>query len=487
MRRRDFLRAAAAGGAALAIPETLDALMARLARGAPLSANGYGPLVRDPKGLMDLPAGFDYVTLSAGTVHRTDDPRFSDRLSNGEFVPARHDGMAAFAGPPGITVLVRNHEMNAGETPRVDEARRRPYDPLAAGGTTTVWVDDERRVIKSFPSLSGTMRNCAGGRTPWNSWLSAEEVTFVPGQADPLNADRQPLVSKRHGYVFEVDSRAKDLVEPVPILGLGRFYHEAVAVDPSTAFVYLSEDRADGLLYRYRPAVVTSGAKRPNQLGPGDLAKGGVLEALAVARKPSARTQNWEDGPRYAIGRKHAVHWIRIPDIDPDMDLMRDPTDAPTNPTERKLVAAPTSMRAQGFRLGAAQFGRTEGMLFHHGAVYWCCTNGGRARAGQVWRLDPRRNELSLLVEPDDPALLDGPDNLCASPYGDLIVCEDGHDDNYLVGITRDGRLYKLARNAYNGSELAGACFSPDGRTLFFNMQNPGVTFAVRGPWERRA
>jgi secreted PhoX family phosphatase len=116
-----------------------------------------------------------------------------------------------------------------------------------------LWVDSERRVVRSFPSLSGTFRNCAGGATPWGSWLSAEECTYMPGPPDPMVHDKRPDVSRRHGYIYEVDSRAEGLVDPVPIVAMGRFYHEAVAVDPSTGFVYLTEDRDDGLLYRYRP------------------------------------------------------------------------------------------------------------------------------------------------------------------------------------------------------------------------------------------
>ena len=103
-----------------------------------------------------------------------------------------------------------------------------------------------------------------------------------------------------------------------------------------------------------------------------------------------------------------------------------------------------------------------------------------------MWRLELATGRLSLVLEPDDRALLDGPDNITPAPNGDLIVCEDGQDDNFVIGITPQGRLYRLARNAHGPSEFAGACFAPDGRTLFVNTQDPGITFAIWGPWGTR-
>jgi hypothetical protein len=461
-------------------------VLARIAEGARLETRGYGPLLRDRAGLLDLPAGFSYRALSTAVLGSTADPRFSQRLSNGEPVPALHDGMGAFRGTNDMTILVRNHEIWPGQGPAVDVARVRPYDRLGTGGTITLWVDSERRLVRSFPSLSGTFRNCAGGVTPWGSWLSCEECTFMPGPLDPHSHDQTPAVSERHGYVFEVDARAERLVEPTPIKAMGRFYHEAAVVDPATGFVYLSEDRGDGLLYRYRPEVVTRGLKRPAQLSVGDLAKGGALEALRIAAIPSALTQNWRSR-EFVPGRKWGVDWIAIPDIDPEIDMERGPDDREPDPLKRGGRTAPTSTRAQGFRLGAAQFARTEGMLYSKGTVYFCCTDGGEKGAGQVWRLELASQQLSLAVEPNDFALLDGPDNLTVAPNGDLLVCEDGGPDNFLVGITREGRLYRMARNACNGSELCGACFSHDRRTLFLNIQNPGITFAIEGPWGQRA
>jgi secreted PhoX family phosphatase len=497
--RRQFLRRGAAAGALWLVPGVLDRALAALPSGGSGHAAGFGPLVPDPAGLLDLPAGFQYRVLSTAFLGRTDQPQFSGRLDGGDPVPALHDGMAAFAGANGMTILVRNHELDPGQAPGVDPGRRRPYDPLGTGGTTTLWVDGDRRLVRSFASLSGTFRNCAGGPTPWGTWLSAEECTYMPGKADRANHDRRPDVQRPHGYVFEVDALATGLVDPVPIRAMGRFYHEAVAVDPATGVVYLTEDRDDGLLYRYVPEALASGLRKPSQLRAGDLAKGGVLEALRVRSHPSMLTQNWRDvddpHPPITPGMPFEADWVRIPDVEPDMDqrvvswdripligrLMNDPRG------RRTVETAPGATRAQGFRLGCAQFARAEGITCHAGAVYVCCTSGGAARCGQVWRFEIAKQELTLMFESARREIMDGPDNLCPAPWGDLLICEDGADDDRVLGLGADGSVYPIARNARGREEFAGACFAPDGRTLFVNVQQPGITFAIWGPWEKRA
>lgn len=483
--RRGLLRAALLSASGLVTPNTILPAFAAMSKGVQGTSYGYGPLVADPAGLLDLPAGFQYRMMSPGLTHSQSDlgDRFRSTLSNGEPTPGLHDGMAAFPGPDGTTILVRNHEMNVGDEPQVDRARRRPYDARTGGGTTTLWVSRDREMVKSFPSISGTLRNCAGGRTPWGSWLTAEEATAIPGEKNAVNADMDPGVAQRHGYIFEVDASATDLVDPIPLRAMGRFRHEAVAVDPRTGFAYLTEDREDGLFYRFRPALVLEGRKRPSDLRAGDYAHGGVLEALAIVTKPQARTQNQGTNVIPRTGGSLAVEWIAIPDRDPDMDMTRPEGDM------NRETTAPTSTRAQGFARGCAQFERSEGIVYAHGSVYFCCTNGGPQKLGQVFRLDLKHQTLSLLVEPDENAVLDGPDNICLAPNGDLVICEDSlaRRSNFVVGVTKRGTCYRIARNAHPSSrELAGACFAPDGRTLFVNVQEPGMTFAIWGPWEKR-
>lgn len=490
--RRQFLKRSAAAGAGLLVAGPLEALLARVARGAPAAAPGFGPLVPDPRGLFDLPAGFEYRIYSTAKLGATDDPRFSMTLDDGSPVPALHDGMASFPGPDGGTILVRNHELDPGDGPAVDPGATRRYDPLGTGGTTTLVIDREGTLIRAFASLSGTFRNCAGGPTPWGTWLSCEECTYLPGDVDGENHDMRPDVQRPHGYVFEVDARAEGLAQPVPLTAMGRFYHEAVAVDPATGTVYLTEDRDDGLLYRFVPSVVTGGRRKPGALKPGDLAQGGVLEALRVTRHAALRTQNWGTAQPIRPGERFEVDWVRIPEPEPEMDqrVVRQapiPAGWTGDPRGRRRVeTAPGSTRGQGFALGAAQFARAEGMTYAAGSIYMCCTNGGLEKIGQVWRLDLERGELSLIFEAASREALDGPDNIVPAPWGDLLICEDGHDADRVIGLTPEGRVYELARNALNRQELAGACFSTDGSMLFVNLQEPGITFGIRGPWERR-
>jgi uncharacterized protein len=482
--RRSFLRTSLAGASGLFTPGGLDLALAAISTGPRLAAEGYGPLVADPEGLLDLPAGFHYQLLSPGITEddRKTDARFDSPLSDGSPTPGLHDGMAAFAGPDGLTILVRNHELNVDDGPKVDVRRERPYDPMTGGGTTTLWVDPERRLVKSFASLSGTLRNCAGGATPWGSWLSAEETSYMPGETDPIDAGLSPKVSKPHGYIFEVDSRSEGLVDPIPLKAMGRFRHEAVAVDPATGIAYLSEDLEDGLLYRFRPEAVRRGTK-PSALRVGDYARGGVLEALRVKGRPQLLTQNWIAPPVIGLGESLAIDWVRIEDPEPAVDTVHPATDP------KRSQAAPSSTRAQGFAQGCAQFARSEGIVYANGSVYLCCTDGGPDKLGQVFRISLREQRLSLVVQSNDESLLDGPDNICGAPWGDLVVCEDSlsRHENYVVGVTPQGRCYRIARNAHpRKREFAGACFAPDGSTMFVNVQNPGLTFAIWGPWNSR-
>lgn len=431
-RRLLGMAAASAAGSVLATP--LLALYGTAVRGQPTLTEGYGPLLKDPQGILDLPAGFRYRLFSAT----------GDRMSDGNLVPGNHDGMATFAGPNQSTILIRNHELSPDATAAVVSDRL--YDPDCKGGTTTLVVAPDRRLIRDFVSLAGTSRNCAGGSTPWGSWLSCEETIVTPEMNRPgslLN------VTQAHGYVFEVPAAATGPVEPIPLKGLGRFNHEAIAVDPQTGIIYETEDRGDGLFYRFIPRQ------------PGKLQAGGALQALQIKGQPQAITRT-----RFPVGQTFDVEWVTISEPDPAQD----------------------TVRVEGFSNGAAQFSRGEGICYSQGAVYFTCTDGGNKGWGQVWRYTPGQTaqaggQIALFVESGDRNLLDFPDNLIMAPFGDLIVCEDGLEPCHVLGLTPRGELYRLARNALNSSEFAGICFSPDGQTMFVNIQQPGMTLAVWGPW----
>jgi len=170
--------------------------------------------------------------------------------------------------------------------------------------------------------------------------------------------------------------------------------------------------------------------------------------------------------------KSHKVTWIDIENVEsPEDDL-----------------------RFQGFEKGAAVFARGEGIWYGNKEIYFACTNGGKIGAGQVFRYTPSRNEgkpeeknkpgeLTLFVESVDREILKSCDNLAVAPWGDVILCED-HKHPFLVGVTPKGELYHLAENVGFESELAGGVFSPSGKTYFVNIQGPGITVAITGPWK---
>lgn len=405
----------------------------------------YGPLQPDPAGLLDLPQGFSYRVISS----------YGDRMDDGCLVPDYCDGMGAFDLGGGQVALVRNHELQAQQIDRGalrESPPRQPvtYDrnadgvPLPGGTTTMVYDMASGRVVRQHVSLLGTIRNCAGGITPWGSWLTCEEDLTRVGTRG---------AGKDHGWVFEVPATARTAVDPVPLKALGRFNHEAAAIDPRTGVVYLTEDRNDGLLYRLLPHT------------PGELSRGGRLQALALVERDITDSRNFE-GKVMARGAWHAVRWI-------DLDDPEAPED---------------DLRKRGAAAGATLFARGEGIWMGEGELYFACTNGGAAKLGQIFRLRPQAtgaDRLQLFFESTDPDQMNYGDNLTIAPNGHLVVCEDQYTDgavNYLRGVAPDGSAYPLARSRVD-TEWAGACFSPDGKWLFVNLYRPTRTLAITGPW----
>lgn len=447
--RRRFLRVAAVGGATLFVP-TLRGLVARMTRvdaSDPGRAPGFGPL--HPAGdVLALPAGFTCTVLS----------REGDLMSDGHATPISFDGMAAFPAPGGNVRLVRNHEVRdaPGVSPPIGGPDR-AFDVRAGGGTTTLEIgfgpDGEPRRLEDRVTLSGTIVNCAGGPTPWGSWLSCEEATGGPRTG----------WERRHGYVFEVPADAVGPVEPVPLTAMGRFTHEAVAVDPYTGIVYLTEDFHASGFYRFVPDR------------PGDLGAGGRLQMLGVRHHPCFDARR---GQR--PGRELVAAWTSIEEPDP-----------------AAAELDPLAVFWQGWRRGGAVFSRLEGCWWGDGGVYFHATDGGDARCGQVWHYRPDGDHggtLTLVFESPGRGILDGPDNITVSPRGGLVLCEDASDGVcHLRVLTDDGRIFDLARNLLHEGEFAGAVFDPAGDVLFVNIQgrtrsNEGsdesVTLAIRGPWE---
>jgi secreted PhoX family phosphatase len=439
--RRRFLGATASAFAALAASGCMTRGPAATAR-APVPGGGfagYGALVPDPAGFLDLPQGFSYRVIS----------RLGDAMDDGGTVPDRADGMGCFDLGNGAIALVRNHELQpqhdaGGSIPAGFGKRNGVFVP---GGTTNIVLDaGTLAVTRQFRSLGGTIRNCSGGVTPWGTWLTCEEAPTGPGQRYGDGLERN------HGWVFEVPASATGLVDAVPLTAMGRFNHEAAAVDPATGIVYMTEDRDDGVLYRFLPRV------------PGKLAEGGRLQAMVI--EGLADTRNWTS-PAMAPGQQYRVSWA-------DLDGVEAPGD---------------DLRQRAAAKGAALIARGEGLHMGGSEVYACATSGGAAQLGQILKLTPglagAPDMVELFFESANTDQFNYGDNLTVAPNGHLIVCEDQYTevvDNHIRGITPDGRAYAFAR-LRTQSELAGGCFSPDGKWLFVNAYSPTATLAITGPW----
>ncbi|HEV8695149.1 MAG TPA: alkaline phosphatase PhoX [Lysobacter sp.] len=507
--RRQVLKGSAAAMAMGAIG-SLGALYSRQAHAAtgstwsapiPSPYGALAPVADQTTGLplLLLPQGFSYSSF-AWT---------GDQMSDGQPVPPRHDGMAVMRnqgaaigvgrngrgqghGPE--LVLIRNHEIGGTSTPirapgTYDTGAISADGLLPGGGTTTLrfrdgqWLDAEA-------SLAGTLVNCAGGRTPWGTWLSCEEIktNAVSG------------AGRKHGYVFEVHPDAAQ-TSGRPLIALGRFSHEAVAIDPRTGYLYMTEDdRNKSGLYRFVP---NDRAGRP-----GSLENGGRLQAARVRGRPNA------DLVTARIGDEYELEWVDIPD--PDLDSIL----APAGFADIGATDQLSGPFAQAWSEGALRMSRGEGIFHADGKMFIVDTSTGvdtRGRRGRgygaVWVLDLATQRLSALFVSSDQSAAHNPDNITVSPRGGVVLCEDPDaapstsPDAYgpgtrLVGLSRAGEPFYLLKNNveltasqiagagktiaegdYRDSEFAGACWSPDGRTLFVNIQTPGITFAITGPW----
>ncbi len=437
--RQTFLRRTAAAAAGLAVAGPLSAFGARTAAGAPTEGEGYGPLI--DRGELALPRGFSYRVIS----------REGDPMSDGNPTPGIFDAMAAFPGRDNTTILIRTPEnrRRAGETAVVVPAGLRyDPDPTYNAGCTKLVVSRSGAVLESFAIQGGTSTNCAGGLTPWGTWITSEEV-FDTG-----------ATGVRHGYDFEIDAYATGPVPAVPIRGAGRLVHEAVGW--LAGALYQTEDRSpNACLYRYVPST------QPRRAG--DLAAStGVLQALAIEGRPAVDTSSG-----LPVGEPLPVRWVDIAEPEPATD----------------------SVRVEAASKGAALFDRQEGCWVANGRFYFDCTVGGPANLGQIWELDPGAATLTLVYESPGPEELKNPDNLVATPRGDLVLCEDADEPMFLRLLTRAGEISDFARAVdAPGSEFCGACFDPSGRTLFVHQQGdrepgaartPARTYAITGPWAR--
>ena len=474
MNRRSFLRSSAVFGGAFAALGPFQALSARRVLGAAIpKSDGYGPLVN--KGDVWLPADFNYQIISVqGTI-----------MSDGQPTPGIFDGMAAYRGRGGTTVLIRNHENRerSGEQ-KVLTPSALQYNEAAAGGNTKLEVRRKRagndpatgqalyeyEVLRDFAILAGTSTNCAGGIRSPQTWITCEEVV-------------KRLNGKKHGYIFEIDADADGPVPAIPVVQAGRRAHEAAA--EAAGIIYMTEDRSitpDPLLgsigscfYRYIPNPRGAGYPLAQTTGP--------LQALKLKDEFHA---NMDIGR--IVGKAYRVEWVPVPEPDHDDD-----TDARVD-----RVPGFTPNRVQAQDNGAAYFDRLEGMWTEPGEsrIFFDTTSGGAAKLGQVWEYHPGRETLTLVFESSSSAELQNPDNVVVVPQtGHIFLQEDGDGEQFVRGVTRDGAIYDFARTTNNETEFCGGCFDPDGKTFYLNQQGdrgnlPGgpanaraVTYAIYGPF----
>jgi secreted PhoX family phosphatase len=436
---------------------------------APPQQLGFGPLVNRPSQLLDLPAGFEFVVLQTA----------GDPLSDGHKMPQQPDGMACFMDEQGNYVLMRNHELS-----NQDFLKKYGYDlnPYAGGqvpkphytdgffGSVTRLVVDKKQLAADLSSrpgqkstavmasnfaLVGTDANCAGGQLP-QGWVTCEES----GRPE-------------HGYAFLTKPTDSVLTKPRRISSWGRFPREAVALDPSTGIVYMTEDRYDGCFYRHVP----TDSKQP--LGSGRLQALSIkgLKTTSPYPKPvpgKVTPRLWKDDQTWT------VNWVDIPDPS----------------------ATRETCREQASARGATAFCRGEGIAWGGQSVWLCASLAGPVRAGQIFEYLPSKansdtGKLILRYEVSDRSILSCPDNITMSPWHDLLMAEDNYvaDDKathqYLRCLDSEGRVYDVARNRNRvpgsrkpGGEFTGICFSSDKKYLFANIQSPeNITIAIKGPW----
>jgi secreted PhoX family phosphatase len=454
--RRSFLSRSTAAGLGIALIGSVDVVFGSgtaQASEAPAGQQpiGYGPLVQDQAGLLSLPAGFSYTLIAESGV---------TRLESGEPTPSDPDGTASFPLPDGGSVLVNNHEIDGAEPFPVPHLSGLVYDDQAKGGTTNIEVDKHGKRVRQYVSLAGTHNNCAGGRTPWDTWLTCEET--------------EAILSKPHGYVFEVDPHDRTAnQDPKPIKALGRFAHEAVAVDPNEGRIYLTEDAGNpnGLLYRYTPPSSALPLHKGSLKALADNA--GTLEALA------ATTMAGDLVPDLSVatvpGTTYRTGWLTVPDRD----------------------AKTTSTRKQFSDAQITRSRKLEGMWWGDGGAYFVASfarpadGSAVAHDGQVWFLDPRRGTIELKLRfaytaADQDGDPDGPDNITVSPFGGVILAEDGEGASHLVGANSRGEAFFFARNELNDSEFTGPNFTEQKNILFANIQSPGHVFAIQGPFTQQ-
>ncbi|MEO3859783.1 alkaline phosphatase PhoX [Acrocarpospora sp. B8E8] len=454
------------------------------ASGRPLRP--FPPLKDDPNGILALPEGFSYKIVTREGV--------TDMSFGQGKTPGWHDGTGVVSMKHAGLTIIQNHEMSPHMSQYgVPHIPGTVYDPGApnAGGCTVITTDPNGNLTAEWVGISGTVRNCAGGVTPWGTWLTCEESSNAAGTTWSAGG-QTGRYEKNHGYVFEVFPTDSASQLPKPIKAFGRFDHEALAVEPKRRRVYLSEDASgpNGLFYRWTASAGRLEQGIANQLGDTE----GTLEAMQIRLDDGSIVPDVAYITSAQLGRPFNVTWIEVPDRDA------------TTKTVRTQFADGTVTRGKKFE---GVWSNGDGCYIVNSFAFAAndLPPDAAKHDGMVWFYDYKDETITLVTYfPHNPfaegegaspkytdMTFDSPDNVTVTPWGTLVLAEDGVRASHVLSSIPGGPTYAIARNQLaigtsNGfptySEFTGPTFSPDGEILFVNIQSPGITLAITGPWQ---